>query len=228
MVLMRRREMRERRLQPRARGQLREGWAFVRDSPLHRTVLLTNAVVGCLAFNFPQFYSSLVELSFHTNPSVFGAAETINAVTAVGGGIWLSRRMPALSTNTFALACLLLGVSLAWSAAAPTVPLFLLGMPFFGAVVVFYMTVAQSLVQGSTPPELVGRVMTLYTIGIMGTTPVGGLLAGVLIDRVSPRAAIGLGAVSLVACAAVVAIAHREPLGCEPPDERVEVSAVPT
>lgn len=228
MLALRRREMIPRTPQPRARGQMREGWEFVRRSPLHRTILLANAVVGCLAFNFPQFYSSLVELEFHTNPSVFGAAETLNAVTAVAGGIWLSRRMPALTTRTFSLACLLLGTSLAWSAVSPTVPLFLAGMPFFGAVAVFYMTVAQSLVQGATPPALVGRVMTLYTLGIMGTTPLGGLLMGVLIDEVSPRAAIGLGAVSLFLCAGVVALVHRRPLASTAPAQLAEALAIPT
>jgi MFS family permease len=207
--------------QPRAKGQLREGWSFARRSPLHRTVLVCNAIVGCLAFNYPLFYSSLVKLSLHASPSVFGAAETINAVTAVGGGLWLGRRLSAPTTRTYAVACGLLGLSLSWSAAAPNTFLFLAGMPYFGFVVVLYITVSQSLVQGATPPHLVGRIMTLFSLGVMGTTPIGALISGALTDAVSPRAAIGLGAVALLGCGAFVAMRHREPLGaapCEPDD----------
>jgi hypothetical protein len=43
-----------------------------------------------------------------------------------------------------------------------------------------------------------GRMMSLYVLGGMGTTPLGALIAGLVIDNVSPRAAIGLGAASAI------------------------------
>jgi hypothetical protein len=34
----------------------------------------------------------------------------------------------------------------------------------------------------------------------MGTTPIGAVLVGLIIDHVSPRAAVGLGAASAILC----------------------------
>ena len=78
-------------------------------------------------------------------------------------------------------------------------------MLYFGLAVVYYTTVSQSLIQQSTPPELIGRVMSLFMLGTMGTTPLGGLIVGLVIDAADPRAALGLGAASLFACAGVIA-----------------------
>jgi predicted MFS family arabinose efflux permease len=64
--------------------------------------------------------------------------------------------------------------------------------------VVWYTTSSQAWVQQQSPREMTGRMMSLYTLGTMGTTPLGALIGGAVIDRASPRTAIGLGAASAV------------------------------
>jgi MFS family permease len=201
LALVRRRDLLPRLPQPRQQGQLRDGLRFAWGSPLLRNVLLANALIGMLTFNFPAFYSSLVRLTLHADASWFGVAESLNAITAVGGGFLLARRLREPRLKLFAVACALLGVSLLWSAGSPTLLLFLVGMPFFGLVVVIYQTVAQSLVQQHTPLDKQGRIMSLFMLGTMGTTPVGGLLTGWITDAVSPRAAIALGGIAPMVCA---------------------------
>ena len=71
-------------------------------------------------------------------------------------------------------------------------------MPFFGAAVVSYSALSQSLIQRLAPREMVGRMMSLFVLGSMGTTPLGGLIVGFAIDHYSPRAAVGLGATSAI------------------------------
>jgi MFS family permease len=170
-------------------------WAWRATSV--RAVLLANVLVGLLAFNFATFFASIASLTFE-QPSLFGIAETINAVTSLAGGFILSRYMHRPTTITVGLACLALGSSLVWAALAPTPLAFLASMPYFGFVVVWYVTSSQSLVQQHTPPEMGGRMMSLYTLGSMGTTPLGALIVGAVTDHYSPRAAIGLGAASAV------------------------------
>lgn len=205
LALLRRRDMIPRPAVSRAGAGLRAGLHFVRRSPVLRSTLLCHAAIGCLAFNFPLFYSSLTTRTFHAGSFAFGVAESLNAVTAVGGGLLLTRKVRTPSRRTYVVACLLLGLSLGWSAVSPTLWLFFAGMLYFGITVVYYSTVAQSLIQQATPHEMAGRVMSLFTLGSMGTTPVGGLVAGFVIDAASPRAALGLGAVTLFICAAITA-----------------------
>jgi MFS family permease len=109
-----------------------------------------------------------------------------------------------LSTAGIAAVCL--GSSLAWVALSPTGTVFLAAMPYFGFAVVWYGTSAQALVQQHSPAEMRGRMMSLYTLGSMGTTPLGALIVGVAIDRWSPRVAIGLGASSALLTGLVLSV----------------------
>lgn len=113
----------------------------------------------------------------------------------------LARRLREPRLRLFAGGCALLGVSLLWSAGSPTLVLFLVGMPFFGLVVVICQTVAQSLVQQHTPLDKQGPIMSLFMLGTIGTTPVGGLITGWLTDAVSPRASLALGGIAPMLCA---------------------------
>ncbi len=204
LLMLRRRDMIPRKREARAPGQLREGIRFARSSPLLRRVLICNAIIGALTFNFAAFYSSLVRLTFHAGASAFGIAESLNAITAVAGGFVLARWMHRPTARLFVLAATALGVSLIYSATSPTLTLFLVGMPFFGLAVVAYQTVAQSLLQQNTPGHMMGRVMSLFSLGTMGTTPVGGLLTGWITDAISPRASLALGGIAPIGCAAFI------------------------
>lgn len=199
--LLRRHELRPKVVQPRAPGQLSEGIRVARRTPVLRRLLISNAIIGALTFNFPAFYSSLVRLTFHAGPGAFGVAESLNAITAVGGGFVLARRLHAPTTRTFAVAATLLGTSLLFSASSPTVTVFLAGMPYFGFVVVGYTTVSQVIVQRHTPDGMQGRIMSLFMLGTQGTTAIGGLATGLLTDAFSPRVSLAVGGLAPIACA---------------------------
>jgi MFS family permease len=62
-----------------------------------------------------------------------------------------------------------------------------------------------TLLQLFVDDELRGRVMSLYTLAMMGLTPLGSLEIGFVGEHVSPRAAVvGAGCVSLLCCAYIV------------------------
>lgn len=223
LALLRTSALAARPLQARERGQLADGLRFAWESPLHRVTLLTTFLVGCFAFNFPLFYSTLVRFSFHAGAGAFGAAESINALFGVAAGVVIARRPTSPTLAQLGLACTLLGLSLTYSAVSLNVPMFLLGMPYFGVVAVLYTTSSQSILQHNTPPAMIGRVMSLYTMGIFGTTPIGGLLCGWVASATSPRWAIALGAASLFVSAAAIAVVDRAaPLAAS--DERLPAS----
>ncbi|MGE3273317.1 MAG: MFS transporter [Chloroflexota bacterium] len=179
------------------KGQLMTAVRYAWNTPGLWPILLGNVMVGLFAFNFPTFFATISTLTFE-QPSLFGLAESINAVAAVVMGLLLARYLQVPTVRMVGLACMALGGTLAWVAASPSPFIFLASMPFFGAAVVSYTATAQSLTQRLTPREMVGRMMSLFTLGSMGTTPLGGLIVGMVIDQFSPRAAVGLGAASAI------------------------------
>ena len=77
--------------------------------------MLGNAIVGLFAFNFPTFFATLSTLTFE-QPSLFGIAESINAVTAILAGLMLARYLRTPTGLTVGVACVALGLTLAWVA----------------------------------------------------------------------------------------------------------------
>jgi MFS family permease len=197
LLLLRSHELFPRLPQPFKRGQLREALHMAWHSPVLRPALLVNAFVGLFAFNFPTFFSTLATITFH-QPALFGFAESINAVAALGVGLFLSRSVTSQRGRTVGLTCVALGGALLWVALSPSPLVFLASMPFFGLAVVWYSVSMQALIQRNAPREMAGRVMNLYILGTMGTTPLGGLLVGFIVDHLSPRYAVGLGAASAI------------------------------
>ena len=200
IALLRRRELLARTPQPRRRRQLRDGILLAWHTPVLRRVLLANAAIGGLTFNFPALYSSLCTLTFGAGAGAFGLAETLNAITAVAGGFLLARHFRQPTLRTYAAVAAALGASLLYSAASPTLLMFLIGMPYFGLAVVSYQIVAQVIVQQHTPDGMQGRMMSLLNVGTQGMAAIGGLVTGWLTDAISPRASLTLGGLAPVLC----------------------------
>jgi MFS family permease len=208
LLLLRSRELLPRVVHSSRRTSMGAAITFARRVPQVRDVLIANAVIGLLAFNFPTFLASLASLTFD-QPSLFGVAESLNAATALVAGLLLARYLHHPTLALVGLAAIALGSSLLWTALSPTPAVFLASMLYFGLVVVAYTTASQALVQQHSPAEMGGRMMSLFTLGSMGTTPIGAILVGLVIDHVSPRAAIGLGAASAVISGTVLMLRAR-------------------
>src|SRR5438128_6325298 len=89
LVLLRTSELLPRPIHAGRRTYMSSALRFAWLSAPIRAALLPNAVVGLLAFNFPTFYASFSSLTFK-QPSLFGLAESINAVTSIGAGVLLA------------------------------------------------------------------------------------------------------------------------------------------
>ena len=175
--------------------QVREGLRYAWQTPELRTPLLANVLIGCLAFNFMVLIAAMTRFVFHADAEALGMAHALNAVGAVAGSLILARIVRPSSSHV-AATCFAMAVTILVNALAPSLTLFLLWAPIFGFSVGAYQTTLQASVQSATEPSMMGRVSSLLTLGTVGTTPIGGLLIGVVIDAWSPRVAMAIGAVA--------------------------------
>ena len=187
----------------RAKGRLREGFAYVRSHPDVRRPLIVMTVVGTVAYNFPTTFPSIVRFGFHRGAGSVGAAMSISAIGSIVGGIYIAgvkphpRRTLAIALTGFAVACLALSVMPGfWAFAVVSIVL--------GFASASFQSVNTVVLQQATEPSMQGRVMALHQIAWFGTTPIGALLMGWVIEVSSPRVPFALGGLSALACAAVV------------------------
>ena len=184
----------------RTPGQLMEGLRYVWRTPALRTPLLMMAVVGTFAYEFQVTLPLLARFTFNVGAGGLGLMNTLMAAGAVAGGlVTASRARP--SGRRLAIATALFGTLLLVTAMAPTFALALVFLAGAGAASIFFAAMANTSIQLSTVPEMRGRVMALYAVAFMGSTPIGGPIVGFVGQQVDPRAAVALGGVATLVAA---------------------------
>ncbi|NLT93007.1 MAG: MFS transporter, partial [Actinobacteria bacterium] len=98
---------------------------------------------------------------------------------------------------TFAFGALSLGVAL-----APTFGAAVVLLAPTGAAGVAFIALANTLIQLHSDAQMRGRVMALWAIVFLGSTPIGAPLAGLVAAHLGARAALGMGAVATLLAAA--------------------------
>lgn len=202
LIALRSSELVARPLAGRAKGKLREGFAYVRSHPDVSRPLLVMTVVGVVAYNFPTTFPSMVRFGFHRGAAV-GLAMSVSAIGSIIGGIYIAgvtphpRRTLALALAGFAGACIALSLAPGfWPFVVMSIPL--------GFASASFQSVNTVVVQQATEPSMQGRVMALHQMAWFGTTPIGALLVGWIIEVSSPRLPFTLGGLAALLCVAAV------------------------
>src|SRR5205807_4997178 len=106
----------------------------------------------------------------------------------------------------------LFGVGTALIAVAPNPLAAALAAYVTGATGIAFLSATMTTLQLGSIPAMRGRVMALYSILFLGSTPIGGPLSGWLAEEFDTRLALWMGAVAAAASGvvAVLALRHRE------------------
>ncbi len=90
----------------------------------------------------------------------------------------------------FAMALIGGSICFAGIALSPQLWMAMVFFYFWGAFGGFFVSMSQSLLQTHTPPDVMGRVMSVNALSSQGTMPLGALLAGALATALDVRAAV--------------------------------------
>jgi MFS family permease len=182
-------------------GQVRAGLRYAWASQELRSTLLLVAVVGTFALNFNVVLPLLARFTFHGGAGAFGLlTSTMGAGSLVGALYTAARGRP--TPRLLVVSCLAVGVLMLAAAAAPTLGAELVLLPLVGAATMAFMATANSTLQLGSSPAMRGRVMALYVLVFLGSTPIGGPLVGWVSGRFGPRVGLGLGGVGSILAAA--------------------------
>jgi MFS family permease len=100
------------------------------------------------------------------------------------------------------------GALMLLAAAAPTLPVMVAVLVPLGAVSVTFAAGVNSALQLAVDPLMRGRVMALYSVVFLGSTPIGAPLVGWLAQVGGPRVGMALGGVAALVAAALAALAY--------------------
>src|SRR6202034_3529907 len=167
---------------PRGRGQLRAGLRYAAGVPAIIRPLLMMALVGTFTFEFEVSLPLLAETTFHATGTTYSWLIGALGAGAVVGGLYAAR---SARTGVARLIKAALGYAIAVGLVAAAPP------------------PGTAPIQLASDPEYRGRVTALWSMALVGSTPIGSPVIGALSDVASPRYALGLGAAACVAAAIV-------------------------
>jgi MFS family permease len=200
----------------RTRGQVREGFRYVRRTPALFGPLALLFATGLLAYNFQVTLPLIARDTFDGDAALAGAFLAALGLGSVLGGVALAGLLHA-TLRRMLLASALLGAVFAAIAVAPTAGVALAMVFVLGAVSVLYRSQASTWLQLTAEPSMRGRVISILVLCIGGTTPFGAPLVGWSSNEFGTRATFAFTAVgTLVASVAVAAYLRRHAAELQP------------
>ncbi|MCA1656557.1 MAG: MFS transporter [Actinobacteria bacterium] len=191
------------------KGQLRAGLRYVWATDELRVPLLMLGAVTVLAFNFQVLTPLFAVRTLHGGTGAYTALASTTSAGAVLGSLWLARR-EALTMRLLATACVAFGAASVAFALSPTLLLAALSGVLVGTTSIVVLSGTNAVLQLRASPEMRGRVLALFTVVFLGSTPIGGPIAGWMAEAFGVRVALGVGAVTALLSGAVV-LARRRP-----------------
>lgn len=173
---------------PSAIRAIVEGFRYIRAEQLVMTLVISVFVITIFGFGLITLIPAWAVTILHGDATTNGLLLSARGVGAVIGGLLIASmgsrkfRGKMWSVNSFILPLALAGFALStWL----PVSMFILAVMGFSLIAV--LNNSNAMVQSLVPDALRGRVMAIYSLMLMGGTPIGSLLVGLMAERTSEQ-----------------------------------------
>jgi MFS family permease len=184
----------------RDKGALRAGLRYAWEEPTLRLVLGMILVIGTLAMNFQVVLPVVAKAVFHGNAGTYGFLSAVMGFGSLGGAlVAASRARPTL--RLLAVSAAAFGVAMLLDAVAPSLGFEMAALTLTGVTSITFMATANATLQLTSRPEMRGRVMSIYMLFFLGSTPIGGPIVGWIGQEWSARWSLAVGGISCLVAA---------------------------
>ncbi len=186
-------------------GELKAGFKYIMSSTLIRNTLIMMAIIGTFAYEFQISLPLLAKETFHGDAASYAALMSALGAGSVVGGLFSAGRHKTAPHNLIIFATLF-GASLIATSLMPTLALAIIGMLVVGFFSINVTSLGNTMLQLESAPEMRGRVMALWGVAMMGSTPIGGPIIGLIGEYTGGRWGVAAGGIAAIIAAAIAAI----------------------
>jgi MFS family permease len=201
LLSMRAAEMHVQRRSTRERGHLAAGLRYVWGTDALRRPLVVMAIVFTFVFEWQVLVPLLANHTFHAGAGAFGLLSAAAGLGSFIGAILAANRNSRPSMHGLGVWLVAVGVTMALVSVAPTLPVAIVLMVPIGFFAMSFMITGNTMLQLEAKPQARGRVMALYGVVFLGSTPIGAPLVGWLSQRYDPRVALLLAGLTGISAA---------------------------
>ncbi|QHA10043.1 MFS transporter [Streptomyces broussonetiae] len=179
----------------RGRTRLRDAFRHVASTPELLLPISLVAFVGTFGLNFQVTISLVAITAFHTSAAAFGCLSAAYALGSLTGALYGASCDRPPSARRLISTAIVFGALEAALGLMPDGGSFMALLIPTGFAAVTVTTTANALTQLHADPHLRGRVMSVYFLVLLGGTPVGAPLVGLVSDTLGARSTLVLGGV---------------------------------
>jgi MFS family permease len=201
LLLMHASELRPNRA-PREKGAIRSGFRYIWQTDGLRRPMVLMAVMYLFAFNYSVLMPLFAEDTFGGDAGTLGLLLAMTGVGSLLGALYMASKTDP-NERRLAIAAVLVGVTTFIVALSPTLHLAVATVPLMGVASIVFFVTANTTLQLTARPEMRGRVMALYAMIFLGSTPFGAPVAGYVGEHFGARVALVGSAVIALATGAV-------------------------
>ena len=172
---------------------LTEAFRHITATPELLLPITLMAVVGTFGLNFQVTISLVAIKVFHSGAAAFGYLSAAYAVGSLIGAILTAHSGQLPTARRLVTATAVFGVLEATLGLMPGYGTFMALLIPTGYAAVTVTTTANALTQLHAAPHLRGRVLSVYFLVLLGGTPVGAPLVGLVSDAVGAPCSLVLG-----------------------------------
>jgi MFS family permease len=186
------------------------GLRYVWSTSELRRPLLVLAIVCTFSFNWAVLVPLLAVQTFGGGPGQLGLLSAMTGIGSFVGAIYMANRAATPTMYRLALFTTGSGIALIIPALSPSLDwAYALVIPM-GLFIMVLLITANSMLQLAAKPQARGRVMALYSIVLLGSTPIGSPITGWIGQHVGGRwAFVANGAVALLTGIALLVVRRR-------------------
>lgn len=165
--------------------EFHEGFKYVSNSFPMRNIIIYLAIASLVGMSYIVLMPIYAKEILHGNAQTLGFLLSTAGVGALFGALYLAGKKTILGLEKWiCIASLILGLGLVGLASADKFLIALILLFFIGFGMVVVIASCNTLVQDIVDDDKRGRVMSLYTMAFMGTTPIGSLFGGVIANKI--------------------------------------------
>ena len=160
------------------------------------------AIIGTLSYEFSIILPLIAQNTFSGNAGSYASLVSATGLGAVVGGLFAAGRKKVFP-KMFVFSALGFGISLTIAALMPTIFLMMVIMFFAGIFSINFISLGNVTLQTESKPEMRGRVMALWTMAFVGSTPIGGPIIGWIGEHIGPRYGLAVGGVAAIVASGI-------------------------
>jgi MFS family permease len=185
--------------------QVGEGLRYSVSTPTLAVNMLLAAFYGTFAYNWALVLPLMARFALDSGSEGFGALNMAMGIGSTVGAFVLAVRLRA-SIRVLMLAALAFASAMLVLAHAPNMPVAIGMLVCTGILSVLFNATNNTLLQVEAREDVRGRVLSLYTLLMVGSTPLGGAITGFVADTVDIRVALQVNAILCLCGLALAAV----------------------